>query len=262
MKLGILTTLWQRPNLTPIYLDRLMRLQSKFNVIGACVGTDNQYRESCEVREILYVDCANKPLGSKWNIGLELLEKTDVTHVMTLGSDDFVSDNFIEYAMGYVQETKKDFCGAYDLWIYGANVKRRGFGVLWYFRYRGFLVGPGRIYSRHALDLANWRLWHPSKNSGLDGSSARTMRLLGDKIDRGHWVNREQGTFVIDIKTSGGNISSIPGAAKVEKEGVIHDYLHQFLPEEEEALEKLIHEEANYRGGSGIVRSYGSQISS
>lgn len=258
MKLGILTTLWHRPSLTHIFLDRLMRLQSKYNVIAICVGSDNEFKDACDSREIFYLDYENRPLGSKWNAGLQLFQATDVTNVMTLGSDDFVSDNFIEHAMNYAWSTQKDFCGAYDLWIYGANIKRRGFGVLWYFRYRGFLVGPGRMYSRKALTLANWKLWHPSKNSGLDGSSAKTMRLLGDKIDRGHWINREEDIFVIDIKTSGGNISSIPGAAKMEKEGDINQYLDKYLPQEADALKQLIHEEASVNNRSGVIRSYDS----
>jgi len=259
MKLGILTALWGRENLTRIYLDRLRRLQGKYGIVAGCVGSERQFLGDCVDRGIMYADCENKPLGTKWNTGLQMFEGTDVTHVMTMGSDDFASDKFYEYAMDYAEKNNKDFCGCYDLWIYGGNPRRRGFGVLWYFRYKGFLVGPGRIYSRKALDLANWKLWHPSKNSGLDGSSAKTMRLLGQEIERGHWINRGENLFVVDIKTSGGNISSVPGAAKMETEGGVRDHLFKHLPDEADDLIKLIEYEASIDSGGGIIRSYDSQ---
>jgi hypothetical protein len=257
MKLGILTALWGRKELTYLYLNRMQRLQDKYGVMVGCVGSQNQFRESCLSREILYTDCENRPLGTKWNHGLQLFETTDVSHVMILGSDDFASDRFFEYAMDYAEKKNKDFCGCYDLWIYGGNPSRRGFGVLWYFRYRGFLVGPGRIYSRKALQFANWKLWHPSKNSGLDGSAAKTMRLLGDKIERGHWISKDEDLFIVDIKTAGGNISSIPGAAKQTADDIEY-MLKKHLPEDAENLLEFIDEQENNNSGSRVIRSYDS----
>ena len=229
MKLGILTALWGRPNITYLFLDRLMHLQNKYGVIGACVGTNNEFRASCEMREILYTDYKNKPLGEKWNHGMKMFRDTDVTHVMILGSDDLVSDDFMEYSLDFAKD--KDFCGCKDLYMYGANPSRRGWMGLYYFRYRGYLIGPGRCYSRSVIEQLDYELWSPTKNYGLDGSVVKRIKTLGPDVRRGSFFMQDEGLFVIDIKTRG-NISGIPGGAKLLDEP-LKDLLLKHLPEDE-----------------------------
>lgn len=261
MRLGILTAVWGRPKLTRVYLDRLSKLQDKYDIVGVCVGSNDEFKDYCSEKNIIYTDCENRPLGRKWSHGLDRFKEVDVSHIMIMGSDDFGSYAFYEHAMDYAFKNDKDFCGALDLWMYGGNPRRYGFGILWYFRYGGFLVGPGRIYSRRALEMREWSLWSHGKNAGLDGSAAKSMRLLQDKINRGHWINKEEGVFIIDIKSAGGNISSIPGAAKEVKDGTLYDFLSKHMPEETEKLINIVNEEASNSGGRGIVRSYDSQNS-
>jgi len=97
MKLGILSTLFNRPYLTKLFLDRLAHLKNKFDVIPVVVGSENEFEEDCEKRGIIYTDHVNKPLGSKWNHGMRVFRELDITHVMVLGSDDFISDDFVEF---------------------------------------------------------------------------------------------------------------------------------------------------------------------
>jgi len=210
MKLGILTSLWQRPQLTKLFLDRLKHLHDTLDITCVAVGTDHMYLEECVDREILYVDYVNKPLGIKWNHGIRTFKDLDVTHIMILGSDDFVSDDFVKFAMEFSED--KDFTGCKDLYMFGAHPRSRGWQELFYFAYQGCIVGPGRCYSKRIVEMMNWTPWG-SRNAGLDGSIARSVRGLGKTVRRGAFNMRDEGLFMVDIKTVG-NISGIPGAAK------------------------------------------------
>ena len=228
-KLGILSSLWHRPQLTELFLDRLEHVKEKFDCVPACVGTDYEHSQACINRGILYTDHQNKPLGTKWNHGIRLFQDQDVSHVMILGSDDFVCDEFIEFSIEFCKD--KDFTGCKDLFMFGAHPHRKGFGTLFYFRYKGFLVGPGRCYSKKILEEMNWTPWNVNKNAGLDGSITKTVKMLGSHVKRGSFISRDRGLFLVDIKTSG-NISGIPGGAK-PYDGDFKMMLLRNLPEDE-----------------------------
>ncbi|MHC4634331.1 MAG: hypothetical protein ACYSYU_03835 [Planctomycetota bacterium] len=211
MKLGILTALWGRPQLTRIYLNRMQYLQKKYDIVGVCVGSENQYREDCWDRAIMYTDFKNRPLSTKWNHGMKVFEPIGITHVMVMGSDDFASDSFYEYAMDLAKG--KDFTGCKDLYIFGGRHNRRGYRQLFYFAHKGYVVGPGRCYSRRILEKMNFTPWDNGRNSGLDGSIARNVKNLGRTVVRRSFVMKDEGLFLVDIKTPN-NISSIPSASK------------------------------------------------
>jgi len=236
MKLGILTALWGRPEMTMIFLDRITSIINKYDVRVVAVGSNDEFRDECEAREIIYTDHINKPLGAKWNHGLEAFKHVDVSNIMILGSDDLVSDAFIEYELEFGKDI--DFGGCKDLYMIGANPKRRGYNQFFYFRYAGYLVGPGRMFSRRILDLLDWHGWADNRNAGLDGSIAKAVKRLGGSVKRGSFYIKDHNLFVVDIKTLG-NISGIPGAAKPVV-GNVEDYLRYHLPDEAERVLKLL----------------------
>ena len=229
MKLGILSTLWHRPQLTELFLDRLEHLKEELDCVPVVVGTEDMFKSDCEDRGITYLDFTNRPLGRKWNHGIRAFKDLDVTHIMILGSDDFVSDDFIRFQMEFSKD--KDFTGCKDLYMFGANTKRRGFGQLFYFRYKGFLVGPGRVYSKRIVELMNYTPWNVNRNAGLDGSITKSVRLLGGTVKRGSFLMLDEGLFMTDIKSLV-NISGIPGGAKPIEDN-FEELLKQHLPEKE-----------------------------
>jgi len=216
MKLGILTALWNRRELTVLFLDRLEHFRKKYDIIPIAVGTGGEFRKDCGKRGIFYVDCENRPLGTKWNKGMEAFRDIPVTNIMILGSDDFVSDEYIEHNLEFVEG--KDFCGCMDLYMFGANPRRRGWSGYFYFAYTGYLVGPGRVYSVELMDTLKWNPWGYARNTGLDGSIARNIKKSGMKIKAGSYRIKDKGLFMVDIKTPG-NISGIPGGAKLVEDG-------------------------------------------
>jgi len=229
MKLGILSALWHRPELTVLFLDRLEHLKKKFDVIPLVVGTEGEFRADCGKRGILYVDHENRPLGSKWNKGMQAMKDLPVTNIMILGSDDFVSDDFIEHSLTFAED--KDFCGCMDLYMFSANRHRSGWAGFFYFAYQGWMVGPGRCYSRELMDKLKWSPWGVARNSGLDGSIAKNIKNLGIKIKAGTYRIKDKGLFMVDIKTYG-NISGIPGGAKLLDDS-FEEALSEHFPFEE-----------------------------
>ena len=167
--------------------------------------------QDCRDRGIMYTDYKNKPLSEKWNHGMKMFKDINVSHVMVLGSDDFASDSFIEYSMSLAEG--KDFTGCCDLYIFGGRHNRRGYKQLYYFAYRGYLVGPGRCYSKKILKIMNFTPWDINRNAGLDGSIARNVKKFCGPISRKSFNMKKEGLFLADIKTLN-NISSIPGASK------------------------------------------------
>lgn len=236
MKLGILTALWARQKVTMIFLDRIMNIINKYDVKVVAVGSNDEYRSECEARDIIYTDHINKPLGAKWNHGLKAFRHIDVTNIMILGSDDLVSDAFIEHELEFGKGV--DFGGPKDLYMLGANPRRRGWNQFFYFKYGAYLVGPGRIISRKVFDALNWHAWDDNRNAGLDGSVVKSIKRLGGTVKMGSFYIKDHDLFVVDIKTPG-NISGIPGGAKIVN-GKVEDYLNYHLPDEAERILKLL----------------------
>ena len=243
VKLGILTALWGRPKLTVLFLKRLQALSAKFGITCVAVGSEGKPLEDrCREYGVEYIDHPNKPLGRKWNYGLQVFKNfPEVTHVMILGSDDFVSDDFVEYIIGFMTKHETDFFGCVDVYMFGANPKRRGFGQFYYFTYSGYLVGPGRCYSRKAIDLLDWQIWGDMRNFGLDGSAVKRIKTVYPQIQKYSFKMQREGLFMVDIKTQG-NISTIPGAAH-KIEGFVERLREEFPEAEAEGIIKLIKEQ-------------------
>ena len=194
-----------------LFLDRLEHFKDRFGATCVAVGTDYMFSQECEARGIHYADHENRPVGKKWHHGIRTFKDLDVTHIMILGSDDFVSNDFIKFCMEFSED--KDFTGCNDVYMYGAHPRRRGWREFFYFAYDGYLVGPGRCYSKRIVEMMNWHPWSDVRNSGLDGSIAKSVRTLGSTVRRGSFVMKDENLFMVDIKTVG-NISGIPGGAK------------------------------------------------
>ena len=227
MRLGILTAIWGRPPLTEIYLNRMEYLQAKYGVIGACVGSADEFKQDCLERDIIYSDYKNSPVSNKWNHGMQSFRDLDVSHVMIMGSDDFASDGFYEHSMKVAEG--RDFTGCTDLYIFGGRSNRRGFRQFYHFAYsKSYLVGPGRCYSKRILEMLDFTPWDMGKNSGLDGSVANNVKKLGSFVERRSFGMRAEGLFMVDIKTLN-NISSIPGASKIDNRD-FKDVLTENLP--------------------------------
>lgn len=114
---------------------------------------------------IYVVKHENKPLGKKWQAGVDFIRKSlDVSAIIIQGSDDILGADFIEK----VEESLKDgvdFVGLQRWWIFDPIKKE-----LHLFDYlpNEFPLGGGRYYSRRLLDKINWQIFDTSRNTCLD----------------------------------------------------------------------------------------------
>jgi|SRR6185369_1337819 len=116
----------------------------------------------------------NKPLGSKWQAGVDFARKLDISALVIQGSDDILCKSFIKG----VENTKDlvDFHGLKEWWIYDPATKE-----LHLFEYtpKDFPLGGGRYYTKELLDKINWKIFDTTRNSCLDDLGWHSAKGLG-----------------------------------------------------------------------------------
>lgn len=139
---------------------------------------------SCEVDEkvagdngCIYVNAPNNPLGAKAQTGLEQVRELNPDILLIDGDDDWLSPNWCEFFLPYL----KDF-GIVGSSVFHMLKVRSGKPLeLAVPVYKGTL-GQGRMWSRKALDLVEWKVWPNHITGGLDGHSQRSLISRGGKM--------------------------------------------------------------------------------
>ncbi len=220
MKVHVLTALWKRPEITRICFEGIKRL----GVEATAAISEESYIEMCEQYGINWVMVQNRPVGNKWNVGMEEALKKDWDYVMILGSDDIVSD--------YLLELYKPLMGKYYM-----------FGVdSCYFYHKGTIkkfsgyadklnmsVGAGRMLHRSLVEDCK-PLW-PLQNRSLDGGSLRRIRSKG--YDE-HVISLGE-AVILDIKSD----ENLNAFDNLEGEIVSDVILENFSIKEIELLKSL-----------------------
>jgi hypothetical protein len=139
-------------------------------------------------------EAPNEPLGAKFNTALDcaLFWYPDLTRIMILPSDDFVSPAWVKAA----REHPGDYlyphcCGIVDAETQAAYViTKLSFGTLKY--------GAGRVVSRRVIDKLEGQLWPQELNKGLDGASHQRITKAGFEVQ----VVKTEGIPITDVKTA------------------------------------------------------------
>lgn len=144
----------QRIEITTINL-KLLLLQ-EFNVIIIVSSHDERKHYSRLGANVVMM--GNKPLGAKWQAGVNQARKLNAETIIILGSDDLLCKDF-----------KEKYCNTHDLFT--------GFKK-WYISHGNELylirylinqpIGGGRIYKRELLDRIDWKLFDTGRNKLLD----------------------------------------------------------------------------------------------
>lgn len=114
---------------------------------------------------------ANKPLGSKWQNGVDFARKLKPSHLIITGSDDILYKGFIEKYC-----TEDYFTGLQRWYIYSK-------GVLYLLDYLAKqCLGGGRVYSRALLDAYDWQVFDRKADKLLDDKGYEMTRPNGRKI--------------------------------------------------------------------------------
>ena len=201
MKIGILSCIYGRPEVTDIFGHGLARLRDKFGITPLIVGSEGEESKNVAQKHgLLYIEYSNRPLGSKFNAGMVALKSYKPDYVMVLGSDDLISDSFMKV---FIREMKKgyDLIGTLDCYFYSPAHKRIGYWDGYSNPRKGETIGMGRTLSKKLLEKCNWIPWVHRLNQGLDGSMM--SRINTHKPNVSKICVKTEDIFCLDIKTEG-----------------------------------------------------------
>lgn len=183
-KIVVLTCAYKRTEIFKKFVDNV---PYKLVVVG-----DEQNQQ--ELKNGVYLLHENKPLGKKWNYGLQFCKNMDFDYLVITGSDDLFCPNLWQW----YQTINVHYAGLLDLYfIDGLRVKYcAGFNKNRY----GEPHGAGRVLHRSVLEELDWTLWDDNINIGLDASM--TTRLQRLDMQTQFIKIKDMGFVAADIKTS------------------------------------------------------------
>lgn len=209
LKLGVLTCIWKRANLTNIILNYYKKLKQELlehNIALELVAVGSEGNTSkalCVQNDFDYIEAPNSPLGYKWNSGLVSLKYKKIDAVVIIGSDDLLNKEiFLLYKEAILSGAL--YVGFSQIYIYDLQ----GNKILLLKNYGNDVVrtvGLGRCIHNYYLDMVNWKLWSNKIDKGLDRDM--TLRLTNYKSFKENALKHlrfscESNAFYpVDIKT-------------------------------------------------------------
>lgn len=208
MMFAIVTTVWQRLELTTLMLRHTKEICSHRNdILFYAVGSEfDQSKRVVEAEGWNYIESPNEPLNEKWNNVIQALPR-DIEGVIVLGSDDFISRAYLDKILN----STYDFCGSNNCYFLDLPTHK---GYHFYYENKANLIGAGLFLSKKVLNELNWSPWAGKPlNAGLDG------RLIGNV----YCLKLKKHVFsdvgeIIDIKGAGVNITRLSIVAALSKE--------------------------------------------
>lgn len=170
-KILTFTPVWRRPEVFEICLAGIKRLQQyapeRFKILPFFIVSEPEAAAQCERFGFDFIFHKNQPLGAKKNAGLKhVMENYDFDYLMELGSDDLVTNDYLDYIEPYMAAGVGQFVPR-D--VYFIDI-RTGQTAHWR---TDKILGAGRCISRGALELfaPGYKLWIPTKERGMDTCS-------------------------------------------------------------------------------------------
>lgn len=169
MTLALLTTTWLRPRLTRAVLEYTAALRVPgVELRPIAVYSPEDPQPVTDVRGITYVHAPNQPITNKWNAGAKAARLFDPDALMIFGSDDFLSQEWIDEAVHCVC-AGADYVMPRVLHYYdaetGSAIRCDCIGK----------VGGGRTLSRALLDRLDWEPWQNGRYKNADGAMDRRI---------------------------------------------------------------------------------------
>jgi hypothetical protein len=121
----------------------------------------------------------NRPLGRKWQVGVNIAHKLNCDALIILGSDDILRNDFFrvtlsKIALGY------EFIGSTE-W-YMQDVKGKEFYHCKYIHVnKDFPIGSGKVYAKSILEKCRWKIFDTTADRKLDDQGVRMVQNVGAK---------------------------------------------------------------------------------
>jgi len=179
-KIVVFTPVWGRHEVLDIWQKGVERIKAfwpeQIKIIPFCMVSNDEDEAKIEEYGYEYVRCENKPLGNKHNIGLEALRDIDFDYILQLGSDDLITNEYLEYALAAMQ-SKIDVFGVDRLYFTEIGTEDACKFVLT--THKNVLIGAGRFISHKVIKLLDYEMWPHDINRGLDMTSQANISTFG-----------------------------------------------------------------------------------
>ena len=197
-KILVATVMWKRHDLFRKFVHHYKQLG--FDVLA--VGSEGKISEElCRRLGCAYIECPNDPFMEKLNKRVDyFLQHREYTHILFVGSDDFLDENALNYMMPHLD--KFDIVSWSDIYIFCAQTEEILYASGYTNRRKGEPYAPGRCMNRKAIESMNGMLWiNPDNNKAKypDGFLWSKIKNYPSKISlKAASVNG----FLVDVKTT------------------------------------------------------------
>jgi hypothetical protein len=204
MKIGIVTAIWQRPEVWDMFKQGVRRLRNQYvdvEVEVCAAGSEGiKSQNRCKEKWIHYVEIDNKPLGRKMNAASLLAKEKGYDYCLLVGSDDIICNKLFDL---YLDEAEKgtDYTYLMDGYFFDTTTKLALYWGGYIDNRKGDPLGAGRLLSKNLLDKLNWKMWYDVKLSGmLDSAMDEKMKQI-DYTEKAIWL-KDNDCMLLDIKST------------------------------------------------------------
>lgn len=204
MKIGIITAIWQRPEVWEMFKQGVRRLRGQYDDVDVevCVAGSEGFKSQnrCKEKWIHYVEIENNPLGRKMNAAALLAKEKGYDYCLLVGSDDIICNNLFDLYLDSI-DRGIDYTYLMDGFFYDTTTKRSLYWGGYRDRRKGDSLGAGRLLSKRLLDKLDWQMWYDVKLSGmLDSAMDEKMKLI-KYTEKAIWLKNND-CMLLDIKSS------------------------------------------------------------
>jgi hypothetical protein len=191
--IGIMTVSHKRPRIDEVYCLMIQRLMSHYPslFIPVSVVSIEEEKTVFEKYGIETYIFENSPLGAKHNHAIGKL-KGKVTHVLHLGSDNVIDDNYMNELLSHLDV---DIVWGKGLVYYSSSNHR---ARLWEECYKQS-PGPGRLMRTEILDKVNWQPWTEGLENGMDGNCYENIKPFIQTIHT--FLIKDFKSLLMDVKS-------------------------------------------------------------
>lgn len=200
------TPVWRRPEIFSICLKGIKRLQqynpNKYRIVPFFIVSEAEAAGQVINAGFDFIYHQNQPLGAKKNAGLHyILEKYDFDYIMEIGSDDLITNKYLDLIYPYMCENTPQITPQ-NCWFIDTLTAETAHWIT------DRVIGLGRCISREAilkLKPDGYNLWDANKQRGMDTYSLLNLqrRKISNTI-----IETNGKVYTLDIK-SDVNINAI-----------------------------------------------------
>lgn len=166
----------------------------------SCMDTE----KVCIEHDIPYVRMPNRPLARKCNLSLKLAEHLNPDAVITCGSDDFISQGYIDYCNENLEEY--NLIHSLDIYYYNVPTNEYAYSRGYENHRRGEPLSVGRCYRADLLEKMNWQTMPNITDSSIDRNVKMYIEQHRHHFNQHIFRQRDSPGMIVDVKT-GNNIT-------------------------------------------------------